>query len=94
MKKEIVLFMATFFAEKECWINPEIEVDIDTDGFEFKAKEEVRGLVVFGQNYPLSNRDLPIKEHLKVYKAIEGVKDFQYGIVVQSNDGKIYKTID
>ena len=86
MKKEIVLFMAEFFAETECWINPEIKVDIDTNGCEFKAKEGVKGLVVFGENYPLSNRDLPIKDHLNVHKAIVETK--HYGIVISDGNGK------
>lgn len=58
--------MATFFANEECWINPNIKVDIDTDGFKFIPKKGLEGLIVFGDKYPLSNRDLSIADHLKV----------------------------
>ena len=88
MDKGIVKFMATFFAHKEAWINPNIKVDIDTDGFKFIPKPEVKGLVVFGSQYPLSNRDIPIEQHLELYKAMKEMKGA--GVVIMDGDNPVY----
>jgi len=91
MDKQIIKFMSKFFAERECWINPNIKVDIDTDGFKFISKYYIKGLVVFGDKYPLSNMDLPIEEHLRVFKEIE--KATPFGTVL-NGDGKVYASKD
>jgi hypothetical protein len=74
INKEVLKFMATFFAKKEAWISPDIEIPANADGFEFKQKDGIKGLVVFGKSYPLSNQDVSIDDHLKIWDAIKSVE--------------------
>jgi len=74
--KELLKFMTTFFAEKEVWISKEIEIPKETDGFDFKQKDNVRGVIVFGDKYPLSNADMSIEQHLSVWDAIRNTDSF------------------
>ncbi len=74
--KRLLKFMDQYFANRDCWINPEIKVCKNTGGYNFIPKDGIKGLVVFGETYPLSGQDLPIKDHLKVRDAIESVKPF------------------
>jgi hypothetical protein len=48
MDKEMLKFMASFFAEKMVLISPGIELPQETDGFEFKRIDGIKGVVVFG----------------------------------------------
>lgn len=84
--------MATFFAKKEAWIAPDIEIPTDTAGFEFKHKHGIKGLVVFGKSYPLSNQDISIDEHLKVWDSIKNVE--RHGVLFDNAKGgqKMYRS--
>ena len=88
--KELLKFMATFFAEKEVWISKDIETPKETDGFEFKQKDEIQGVVVFGDKYPLSNADLAINEHLSVWNAIKNTNSFGIVFNQEGAEQKIY----
>jgi len=79
-------FMATFFAKQEVWISKDLEIPTETDGFEFKKKVEIKGVIAFGDRYPLANRDLSIKEHLMVWDAIKSTKSV--GVVFDNIDGE------
>ena len=76
MNELLISFLSAFYAEKECWINPDILIDIDTDGFVFKPDKRIKGLLVFGDKYPLSNMDCSLNDHHKVRKAIRSVHVF------------------
>lgn len=92
MNKEVLKFMAAFFAEKEAWVSNDIEIPKDTDGFEFKHKNGIKGLIVFGKSYPLSNQDVSIDEHLKVWDSIKSVEN--HGILFNNVKGgqKMYRS--
>jgi hypothetical protein len=92
MNKEVLKFMATFFAEKEAWISTDIEMPKYTAGFEFKHKDGIKGLIVFGKSYPLSNQDVSIDEHLKVWDSIKSVE--KHGILFNNTKGeqKMYRS--
>jgi len=91
MKKqleELAIFMARFLAKKECLINPEVspymkEVSLfNVDGYVFTTDKRVKGVVVFGNRYPLNGLDISIEDHLKVCKVIKNIKT--YGVVFTS----------
>ncbi len=92
MNKEILKFMSAFFAEKEAWVAPGVKIPTDTDGFEFKQKTDIKGLVVFGKSYPLSNQDVSIDDHLKVWYAIKSAESC--GIVFEIDGQKLYVSRD
>ena len=81
MMKRLIMFMASKLAKKDCLINPEINIYVDTDGFNFAPDDRVRGLIVFGEHYPLNGVDCSIKDHKKVMKAIQSVEPF--GIIME-----------
>ena len=75
---ELVKFMARFLAKKECLINPEISpnkkgIVINQDEYIFTPDKRVKGVVVFGDRYPLSGLDISIEDHLKVYEVIKSI---------------------
>jgi hypothetical protein len=88
--KELLKFMATFFAEKEVWISKDIEMPKETDGFKFKHKDTIKGVVIFGDRYPLSNADMTIDEHLSVWSAIKNTDSFGMVFNQEGEGQKMY----
>jgi hypothetical protein len=86
MNKEMLKFMATFFANEEVWISDDLETPTETDGFKFEKKKFIKGVVVFGDKYPLSNRDLSVEDHLSVWNAIKNTKVL--GVILYDAFGK------
>lgn len=86
---ELVKFMARFLAKKECLISPNIcsnKKGIVTDQlpgeYIFTPDKRVKGVVVFGDRYPLCGLDISIEDHLKVYEVIKSLEP--YGLVFTS----------
>lgn len=92
ISEELLRFMASFFAERQVLISPNIELPENQNGFTFRQVVGVRGMVVFGAKYPLSGRDLSIKDHLNVWESIK--KTDPFGLVYKNDEGVIYRSKD
>lgn len=88
--KELLKFMVTFFAEKEVWVSKDVEIPKQTDGFDFKQKDNVKGVIVFGDKYPLSNADMSVEQHLSVWSAIKNTESFGMVFNQEGTEQKMY----
>ncbi len=90
INKEVIDYMARKRVDKEAWIGPDIKIDTETHGYEFKVKEFVTGLILFGGECPLKNLDVLIDDHLKIHKIIRDIPN--HGFVQQdvAGSGKSY----
>lgn len=92
--EELIKFMALFYAKKHCWIGPGMSVCENHDYFNFIEHNDVNGLVVFGDYYPLHNLDLPIEDHLSVFNAIKKIKPDGIAYSLVDKNGKEYEPDD
>lgn len=83
-KKEqdkLIIFFSKFFVEKEVFINPSIKINKkDTGGYVFIEKKQIKGIVAIGNKYPLSDRDVSIKDTIALADFIDKIK--VYGVIL------------
>ncbi len=72
--KELVSFMDLYFADSVVWVTPSFPSSVFVDGIEFRKVVGVQGVVVFGDKYPLSGKDVSLHDHLIVFRAIQAVE--------------------
>ena len=79
--------MSKHFAKKVAWINPSIKPRPNyLGGFVFKPQKEITGIVVFGNQFPLANKDVSIESILKLSDYMDAAVD--YGVIVTETDGE------
>ena len=63
------------------------------NGYKLIPKIQVRGVVVIGGEYPLSNEDLSIDEHLTAYSVLLLIRSKSKGVVVNNGSEGDMKVI-